>query len=56
MKYDLWRIFGHPLWIGLATGVGLVCALMADGPWDALWVALLAIPVAIGGWLSLKKS
>lgn len=43
-------IFRAPLWLGLATGVGLVSALVGDGAWDTLsWLALAA-PVAAVAW------
>jgi hypothetical protein len=36
-----WRIFRWPLVIGLASVVGLVAALVGDGPYDALsWLTL----------------
>lgn len=36
-----WRIFRWPLAIGLASTLGLVAALVGDGPYDALsWIML----------------
>jgi len=40
------EVFHVPVLLGLATVVGLVSALLGDGPWDALsWLAILA-PIA----------
>ncbi|WP_038216699.1 hypothetical protein [Xenophilus azovorans] len=40
------EVFRVPVLLGLATVVGLVSALLGDGPWDALsWLAILA-PIA----------
>jgi hypothetical protein len=46
-------IFLWPLVIGVVSTVGLIGALLEDGWWDALYCALLAVPVAVGamfGW------
>ncbi|PZU11835.1 hypothetical protein [Sphingomonas sp.] len=47
-----WRIFRWPLAIGLASAVGLVAALIGDGPYDIVsWIALgLTIVVMIAAW------
>lgn len=40
-RLDAWRIFRWPLAIGVASIVGLVAALVGDGPLDVLsWVLL----------------
>lgn len=47
------QIWGMPLFIGGASLVGLVVALIADGAGDvASWIAL-GVPVAIGWWYGL---
>ena len=43
---DLWRIFRIPLLIGLLSAIGLVAALVSDGPLDVLWTFLVAAPLA----------
>lgn len=45
-EFSLWGIFRLPLAIGLASAVGLVSALVGDGPWDVLSWLLLAWPIA----------
>lgn len=38
---NAWRIFRWPLAIGVGSTVGLVSALIGDGPYDALsWLLL----------------
>jgi len=37
----LWRIFAAPIWIALASLIGLASALMGEGIWNLLsWVGL----------------
>lgn len=44
------EVFRIPVWLGVASGVGLVSALLGDGVWDALsWLTILA-PVAAVAW------
>ena len=44
------EIFRVPIWLGLASTVGLVSALLGDDVWDVLsWAAILA-PMAAVGW------
>ncbi|HYG42447.1 MAG TPA: hypothetical protein VEA17_05955 [Bordetella sp.] len=44
------EVFRVPIWLGVASTVGLVSALLGDGVWDGLsWVAILA-PVAAVVW------
>jgi hypothetical protein len=51
----LWRVFRVPAAIALATAVGLVSALVADGVWDALsWLALGGA-AAVGVWCALVR-
>lgn len=49
----LWRM---PIALGVLTLAGLVCALFGDGIWDALSAVALGVPVAVGGWYSLRRA
>jgi hypothetical protein len=51
-----WRVWAMPLLLGVLTAAGLVAGLLGDGWWDALAVAGLGIPVAVGAWHLLKPS
>lgn len=47
---SLWAIFRAPIAIAVASFVGLVAALVGNGPADAAsWFGLL-VPVAAVGW------
>jgi hypothetical protein len=51
----LWRVFRVPAAIALASAVGLVSALVADGVWDAVsWLALGGA-AAVGVWCALVR-
>jgi len=40
------EVFRIPVWLGVATAIGLVSALLGDGVWDTLsWLTILA-PIA----------
>jgi hypothetical protein len=43
-----------PILLGVLTAVGLVAGLLGDGWWDAVAVAGLGVPVAVGAWHVLK--
>lgn len=44
---SLWQIFRAPLAFGLLSLFGLLCALLADGVWDALsWASLGCVTAA----------
>ena len=43
-------IFRWPLLIGIASGYGLVSALIADGLWDWIGSLALFVPVALSAW------
>lgn len=47
LRQSTWAI---PAFLGIATLVGLILALVAEGPWD--WVAwvLVALPVGVCVW------
>jgi hypothetical protein len=53
MNDGLIRVFKWPAVIAVLSAGGLVAALVADGVWDLLFCALLAVPVATGMWFSL---
>lgn len=54
--YNLWQVFRWPLLLGVVTVIGLVSALLADGVWDALSWALLALPLVVGLWFSVRRA
>ena len=45
-----WQIWRWPLLLGLLSLVGLVAALVADGPGDALSWAALGVPAGVCAW------
>ena len=47
-------IFRWPVLIGIASGYGLVSALVADGLWDWLGSLALFVPVALAAWFWLR--
>ena len=47
-------IFRWPILIGIASGYGLVAALVADGLWDWLGSLALFVPVALACWFWLR--
>lgn len=47
MKRNLWRVFRWPLALAVLSLVGLVSALVGDGPWDALSWFALGIPLVV---------
>ncbi|MDO8289509.1 MAG: hypothetical protein Q7T44_09860 [Parvibaculum sp.] len=55
-RLSLSEIFLVPLILFIATGVGLVTALLGAGLWDIIsWVGLLA-PVAVIVWAWNRRS
>lgn len=44
---SLWGIFRLPLYIGLLSALGLIAALLTDGPWDVVWASAVAVPVVV---------
>jgi len=50
----LWRIFRIPVYIGLLSAIGLVAALVSDGPADVLWTFLVAAPLAAVVFVSVR--
>lgn len=53
--YSLWQVFRWPLLIGVASGAGLVSALLADGVWDAVSWVLLLLPLLVALWFIGRK-
>lgn len=49
-RRTLWQIFRAPLGIGVLSIIGLIAALVGDGPFDALSWLGLGIPVALTLW------
>ena len=47
MKRNVWRVFRWPLALAVLSLVGLVSALVGDGPWDALSWFALGIPLVV---------
>lgn len=52
---SLAEIFRWPLSIGVASAIGLVSALVADGWGDALSWLLLSLPLAVSLWFSGRE-
>lgn len=48
------RLWGMPILLGVLTVVGLVAALLGDGPWDAVSGVALGLPVLLGVWHGLR--
>lgn len=50
------KLWGMPILLGLLSGIGLISALLEDGPWDWLsWLAL-GIPTALMLWFWLRPA
>ncbi|WAB93266.1 hypothetical protein OSS47_04590 [Pseudomonas citronellolis] len=47
MKRNLWRVFRWPLALAVLSLVGLISALVGDGPWDALSWFALGVPLVV---------
>ncbi len=45
--HDIWRM---PIILALVIAIGLLSALLGDGPWDVLSWAALAAPIAVILW------
>lgn len=55
MSRSVVQIFRAPAVIALASGVGLVSALLADGWADALSWLTLGGATAVGAWYALRR-
>jgi hypothetical protein len=49
------RVWSAPLWLSAASALGLISALLADGPGDVLGWLALAIPVIVVAWCMLPS-
>jgi hypothetical protein len=49
-------VFRWPLLVGIASGYGLVAALVADGFWDWVGALTLFVPVALASWFWLRPA
>lgn len=47
--------FALPTLIGLGCAIGLFCALLGDGLWDAVAWLGLGIPALLGCWPLLRR-
>ena len=54
-KSSLFPIFAAPLALALLSLIGLVGALLADGPWDWIGAALLAATPGAVVWARLRR-
>lgn len=45
------KIFGWPVLLALVSAVGLLGALLGDGPWDWLSWGCLFAPLAVLAWV-----
>ncbi|HEY1230677.1 MAG TPA: hypothetical protein VGF26_25495 [Ramlibacter sp.] len=50
------QVWGMPILLGVLTAAGLVAGLLGDGWWDAVAVAGLGVPVAVGVWHMFKPT
>jgi uncharacterized membrane protein YkvI len=50
------EMWGMPVVLGVLTVIGLMVALVADGVWDLVSVAALAVPVLVGCWYGFKPA
>lgn len=50
------EVFRIPIWLGVASIVGLVSALLGDDVWDVLsWATILA-PIAVVAWTWRRRA
>lgn len=49
------QIFGIPIAVGVVSTIGLVAALVGDGPLDAVSWTTLAVPLAIILWAFARR-
>jgi hypothetical protein len=47
---SLWRTFRAPLVLAVVSLLGLIAALLVDGPVDILWSLAVAVPLAVIAW------
>lgn len=49
-RHSLFAIFVIPTLLALISAIGLVAALLTDGPLDFLWSAAVAMPIMVVIW------
>jgi hypothetical protein len=55
MKRNASSLWAWPASIAAVSALGLLAALLGDGPWDALSAAALGFPVAVALYFSMRK-
>jgi hypothetical protein len=50
------RIFAIPTVMAITSAVGLISALVGDGPWDALSWVTLGAPLAVLAWCTSRPA
>jgi len=50
------QIWAMPVVLGVLTVIGLLVGLVADGIWDLVSVAVLALPVLVGCWYAFRPT
>jgi hypothetical protein len=50
-----WALWGWPIAFALLSSLGLLSALLGDGPWDWVSWLTLGLPVAACLWFGLRK-
>lgn len=54
-SHSLWEIFRTPLIVAVLSLIGLVGALLVDGPGDWLGASLLAVSVVVTVWALIRR-
>lgn len=49
------QIFGAPVILGLLSCIGLLAALIGDGPFDAASWLMLGLPVGLVAWFASRR-
>lgn len=52
---SLWAIFAAPLLLFVLSLIGLVVALLGDGPWNWVGQALLASTMVVLAWVLVTR-
>lgn len=55
MKQSFRGMWGPVILLGIATGIGLLAALLGDGAWDWLSAGGLGAPVAAALWYGVIR-
>ena len=51
----VFHVFGRPILLGLASAIGLLCALLGDGVWDVVSWVTLGVQLAIVIWYAARN-